>query len=254
MSYIGNYLTVKEVDILIDTMPKISKLHTTRAAIPVNVLQLLLKIIYHGMLRVEEAVNLRKSDIDFKNDDIILRETQTGWTKCECHGSDKNCLKCGGKGKHQVPEIALFSSPSLWQEIREYVRDLKPDQNLFESKHTNEPLNRQNVWDYLKTAAEIAKLKKNVDVKSLRDSRAHHLRITGLLRESEINQLYRGDKSLISGAYVPTPSDVLKRKELQANEFLLTFCEDCDYKNPEDAIFCCRCGHPVTQNKKIIQK
>lgn len=253
MSTRYDYLKMTEIDRIVRNAENaLVPRHGNQAFPDAKTLQLLLKIIYHGMLNVKEAVNIEKDDIDPNNRQIILRKTKTGWTKCQCHGLDKNCKNCGGKGRYQKPEKAIFSSEKLWEEIRDYLRTLDGKKFLFENSRTHNAVSRQSVWLLVTGIAEQSGFGKKIDPKILRNSRAQHLRISRILTESEIHQLYRGSKTQISGSYVQKSDRELLDKEEKANTFLVTYCEACDYKNPDDARYCCMCATKLRENKSIL--
>ena len=253
MSTRYDHLKVTEVDRIIRNAENIYNKGQGKQVFPnAKTLQLLLKIIYHGMLNVKEAVNIQKDDIDLNNRQIILRKTKTGWTKCHCHGQDKNCKNCGGKGRYQKPEKAIFSSESLWEEIRDYIRTLDGKKFLFENSKTHNAVTRQSIWDIVTEIAEQSGFSKKIDPKILRNSRAQHLRNSRILRDSEINQLARQSKSQISSYYIPKSERELLDKEGKANNYLITYCEDCDYKNPDEARYCCICATKLKENKSVL--
>lgn len=253
MGYIDDYLTIKEVNRLIDSIPNVAAtMQKKRPVLPPEILQLLLKIIYHGMLRVEEATFLQKKDFDFHEKEIILRQPRTGLRQCHCHGSDKNCSDCGGTGKYYEPEKAVFGSEHLWKEIQHHLKDLQSDQYLFYNKGSSKPITRSRVHSWVKYSAEFSKINKNANLETLRDSRAHHLRITRILTETEIHQMYRGSKSQFSGSFVPSQNRYLLECDKKANLYLRTYCESCKFKNPDEAFFCCICSHSLSEEKTIL--
>ena len=253
MSTRYDYLKISEIDKIVKNVEKsFVQKHGNRIFHDPKVLQLLLKVIYHGMLNVKEAVNIQKDDVDPNNHQIILRETKTGWTKCHCHGQDKNCKNCNGKGRYQKPEKTIFSSKNLWEEIRDYLRTSDSKKFVFENSKTHKGISRQSIWVLVTGIAEQSGFGKKIDPKILRNSRAQHLRISRILTESEIHQLCRGSKIQISGSYVPKSDRELLDKEEKANTFLLTYCENCDYKNPDDARYCCMCATKLRENKSLI--
>ena len=50
----------------------------------------------------------------------------------------------------------------------------------------------------------------------------------------------------------PYSIESLRRKEEQANKILLTYCESCNFKNPDIAMFCCLCTKSLSEGKSII--
>lgn len=249
MSYADDYLTIKEVDRLINNISQISRV--SRTGIPQDTIQLFFKIIYHGMLRIQEATHLKKCDFNFTEKKITLREPRTGWETCSCHG-DAKCPKCKGKGKLRVPQIAVFSSPKVWSEIQHKLRNLGSNEFLFPNIKFDKQVSRHAAFDWIKKLSENLEIKKNVHPTILRDSRAHHLRMTKVLIESQIHQMYRGQKNQLSGAYVHETPEKLIVLDEKANTFLKTYCEDCSYKNPDEGLFCCMCGNSLKENKSIL--
>lgn len=224
MSVVGEYLSIKQVDQLINNLPSVVG-RDNRTGLDSDIIQLLFKIIYHGMIRTDDAVKLKKSDFDYPKKIIQLRR--------------KN-------------EKALISSESVWREILHYIRNLNDEQFLFRNVRNNKPITRQIVYDWNQKDSKITGINTDIDVRTLWDSRAHHLRLSKMFTEPEINQLFRGDKKMFSGIFVPSSDRELLENDQKANEYLRTYCEGCKYKNPSDALFCCRCGHSLSENKSIL--
>lgn len=222
-----NILSLKQVDTLINNTSKMTIDHDHKTV------ALLFKIMYHGMLWVSEVIELTPNDINYKNNEITVRNTR------------------GGK-----VTTATFSLPSLWQEIMNYIKDLPPNEKLFS-------ITRQTVWAWSKKLGEISQFKvihmtketDNIYNTVLRDSRKRHLHNSGVFRESEIDQLARDSDALNARGFGESPYSIsdLKIKESNANRILLTYCEICDYKNPERSNFCCICGKSLTEEKSIIK-
>ena len=222
----GNILTLKQVDTLIDNTSKLGAEYDKKN------IALLFKIMYHGMLTVSEVVGLTAMDIDYQKKEIKVRAK-------------------GGK-----PTTATFSSPSLWKEIVTHIKDLQPNQKLF-------PISRQMVWWHAKKLGELSEIKmshltkvsSNVYNNVIRYSRKYHLDNSGLFKESELDQLSRNFNALRGRGFgeYPYSMDSLKRKEEEANKILLTYCESCNYKNPDIAIFCCLCSKSLSEGKSIIK-
>ena len=224
MSVVGEYLSIKQVDQLINNLPSVVG-RDNRTGLDSDIIQLLFKIIYHGMIRTDDAVKLKKSDFDYPKKIIQLRR--------------KN-------------EKALISSESVWREILHYIRNLNDEQFLFRNVRNNKPITRQIVYDWNQKDSKITGINTDIDVRTLWDSRAHHLRLSKMFTEPEINQLFRGDKKMFSGIFVPSSDRELLENDQKANEYLRTYCEGCKYKNPSDALFCCRCSHSLSENKSIL--
>ena len=217
MEYDEQILTLKQVDKLIKNIPKLQvRLYDH------TMIELLFKLMYHGMLHVSEVLQIKPKDIDYSRNEITV-------------------LSKGDKNR-----TAVFTYLKLWNEIRVYLKDIPNDKHVF-------PPTRKQVWNWISQLGEISEIKivhltkqtQNVDNDMLINSRKHHLQNTGIFKESEIEQLARG-----YGNYQP---ESLKKKEEKANQILLVFCETCYYRNPSDAVFCCQCGHSLLEGKDIIR-
>lgn len=224
MSFVGVYFSIKQVDQLINSLSSVIG-KDNRTGLGSNIIQLLFKIMYHGMIRVDDAVKLKKLDFDYQKKIIQLRR--------------KN-------------QKAIISSESVWRETQHYIRNLSDDQFLFRNVSNGKPITRQIVYEWIQKTSKISGINKDIDLRTLWDSRAQHLRLSKMFTEPEINQMYKGDKTMFSGTFVPSSDRELLESDQKANEYLKTFCEGCKYKNPSDALFCCRCGHSLSENKSIL--
>ena len=226
----GNLLTLEEVEKIINIIPNLPMFKNPKSTkLDSKGYQTLFKLLYHGMMRASEIIDIKKEDVDHKNQ--IIRSVKT---------------------KGNKTTSIIFTSQSLWQDILEHMQFLKPTDLLF-------PISRQRVWGLVSMAGQHTKIKVEHPTKStenpyanlLRDSREHHLKLTRIFRESELDKLCR--KSPKDVKYQSDVSlDKLKKLEGEANEFLKTFCDECEFPNPTVANFCCRCGQSIKIGKSIL--
>lgn len=112
--------------------------------------KLILKIYYSSGLRLSEAINLRKKDIDYKENILWVR---------------------GGKGGKDRLSII---SKSLCTELLEFVKFKSDDDFIFVNKK-GEPLSPRSVQLIIEKAKKKAGISKDVHVHTLRHSFATHL-------------------------------------------------------------------------------
>lgn len=117
--------------------------------------KLILKIYYSSGLRLSEAINLRKKDIDFKENVLWVR---------------------GGKGGKDRLSII---SKSLCVELLEFVKFKSDDDFIFVNKK-GEPLSSRSVQLIIEKAKKKAGISKDVHVHTLRHSFATHLLEAGV--------------------------------------------------------------------------
>lgn len=110
----------------------------------------ILYLIYSGGLRLSEVVNLKITDIDSKRNMIKIR---------------------AGKGKK---DRTTLLSQTLLTTLREYYREYKPKEYLFEGD-TGGKYSPRSVQNIFKKALELSGIKKHATVHTLRHSFATHL-------------------------------------------------------------------------------
>lgn len=110
----------------------------------------ILYLLYSGGLRLSEIINLKITDIDSKRNLIFIR---------------------GGKGKK---DRTTLLSQTLLTTLREYYREYKPKDYLFEGEPGGKysPRSVQNIF---KKALKLSGIKKHATVHTLRHSFATHL-------------------------------------------------------------------------------
>lgn len=111
----------------------------------------ILMTIYGGGLRVNEAANLKVSDIDSKNMQILIRQ---------------------GKGKKD--RYTLLSKQNL-KILREYYKKYRPSIWLFPGEKLDAPITENSIQRMFYKAKERAGIKKNVSIHTLRHCFATHL-------------------------------------------------------------------------------
>jgi len=112
--------------------------------------QAIIYLIYSGGLRLSEVINLRIEDIDSKRKQIRLR---------------------GAKGKKD--RVTLLSDKVLMT-LREYYKDYKPNEWLFEGADGGQYSSR-SVQNIFKSALKKSKINKHGTIHTLRHSFATHL-------------------------------------------------------------------------------
>lgn len=118
----------------------------------------ILMTIYSSGLRIEEAINIRVSDIDPKRMQIYIRQSKSG------------------SGRY-----AILSEKNL-EYLREYLRrhplskkgKWQPEEFLFCTSSREKPVSLKSVRDALKEALEYRFIKKKITVHSLRHGFAVH--------------------------------------------------------------------------------
>jgi integrase/recombinase XerD len=111
----------------------------------------ILMTAYGAGLRVSEIANLKISDIDSKNMQIIVSQ-----------------------GKGNVDRYSVLSQANLTI-LREYYKQYHPKTWLFPGQDPVNPLNRRSIHRVFKDAKRKAGISKNVSIHSLRHSFATHL-------------------------------------------------------------------------------
>ena len=138
-----NVLSKEEVKRILASLD--NKKHTT-----------ILALIYSSGLRVSEVTKMRIKDID--SDRMLIKVKQ-------------------GKGKK---DRYVMLSEKILVQLREYYREYKPKQWLFEGSIENSPITERTVQKIFKNACVKAKVNKEVSVHSLRHSVATHLLESGV--------------------------------------------------------------------------
>jgi integrase/recombinase XerD len=110
-----------------------------------------LMTVYGSGLRLSEIVGLKVNDIDSKNMRIFIRQ---------------------GKGKKD--RYAILSQKSL-EALREYWKEYKPKDWLFEGQKKGSFYTGRGVQDMFRKAVKKAGIKKNVSIHVLRHSFAVHM-------------------------------------------------------------------------------
>jgi len=116
----------------------------------------LLMLIYSAGLRVGESVRLKISDIDGERKMIHLR---------------------GAKGKK---DRYTLLSDSVLVTLREYYKEYKPKEYLFEGQGEREHLSERSIQEVFRRAVKSAGIKKPITVHGLRHSFATHLLENGV--------------------------------------------------------------------------
>lgn len=111
----------------------------------------LLMVIYSAGLRVNEAANLKISDIDSKNMKIFVN-----------------------KGKGNKDRYTILSAVAL-DVLRMYWKEYKPKEYLFPGKIEDAPITTRSIELVIKDALNKAGIKKKASVHTLRHSFATHL-------------------------------------------------------------------------------
>jgi site-specific recombinase XerD len=111
----------------------------------------LLAVFYSSGIRLAECAALKITDIDSKR--MVIRIE---------------------KGKGQTDRFAVLSQRALLI-LRDYYRQIRPKNWLFENKFRTKPLNRRHIQQMVSTAAKRAGIKKKVSPHILRHSFATHL-------------------------------------------------------------------------------
>jgi integrase/recombinase XerD len=107
--------------------------------------------IYSAGLRVSEVCNLKITDIDSKNMQILIRE---------------------GKGKKD--RYSLLSKANL-EILREYWKRYHPTEYLFSGRYRKDAITPRSVQRVMEKSVVKAKITKNATVHTLRHSFATHL-------------------------------------------------------------------------------
>lgn len=111
----------------------------------------ILMTVYSAGLRVSEVCNLKITDIDSKNMQILIRQ---------------------GKGKKD--RYSLLSKANL-EILREYWKRYQPKEYLFSGRYRTDAITPRSVQKMLEQSLEKTKITKNVTVHTLRHSFATHL-------------------------------------------------------------------------------
>jgi integrase/recombinase XerD len=111
----------------------------------------ILMTIYSAGLRVSEVCNLKITDIDSKNMQILIRE---------------------GKGKKD--RYSLLSKANL-EILREYWKKYHPTEYLFSGRYRTDAITPRSVQRVMEKSVIKAKITKNATVHTLRHSFATHL-------------------------------------------------------------------------------
>ena len=153
--YLPDFLSAEEVERLLESFPARSK----EAHLQRN--RTILELIYASGLRVSEAANLQISDISF--DDAVLR--------------------VNGKGSKvrivPVGKSALTLLKFYLQNSRPQLLGDKSDRGVLFLSVRGNKLNREWIWQMVKTAALTAGITKNIYPHTLRHSFASHLLANG---------------------------------------------------------------------------
>ena len=132
----------------------------------------LLMTAYSAGLRVSEIANLKITDIDSKNMQILIRQ-----------------------GKGDVDRYSLLAQKTLLT-LRAYYKQYKPDLWLFPGQTPDKPLHPRSIGTVFKDAKNKIGIQRRVSIHSLRHSFATHL------LESNVNIRYiqklMGHRSIIS--------------------------------------------------------
>ena len=146
-----DFLSEREVDALLAAYPNSAKfpLEMRNRAI--------LELLYASGLRVSEAAKLPLTGVDFDNE----------------------LLRVVGKGSKTrivpVGKTALRTLRRYLEEVRPQLAEKNPLCGCVFLSKSGRPLNREWIWNMVKTAAERAGIRKNVHPHTLRHSFASHL-------------------------------------------------------------------------------
>jgi integrase/recombinase XerD len=146
-----DFLTIEEIDKLLDVFAPNSKdplIIRNRAII---------ELIYSCGLRVSELVNLQIHDLKF--DDAIIKVTGKG--------NKERIVPIGAKAEKILTKYIGVSRPELLKE--------NASQSKVFVSHNGRILTRAMIWNIVKSAAQLAGIKKNIYPHTLRHSFASHL-------------------------------------------------------------------------------
>lgn len=212
-----NYITQEQFQQLLDNIPKLTKQWSDYHV------QLLFKVIYEGGLRVSEALQLNKSDLDIEHKQLVLRETKGGKRRCKCSKwkknklikVDKDCKKCNGIGKYRVKEYAWLT-PDTFDELVKFAEQFNDTEEIF-------PMSRQSVWLWSKLLGELIGVKMLHEEKettnffphALRHSRPIHMLQTGKFTINEIMGKLRHKSLQPTTTYVTMANESIQAKEAE---------------------------------------
>jgi len=113
-------------------------------------------LIYSTGIRINEAINLKITDIDKYNKTIFVKN---------------------GKGKK---DRYVVLSDKILQFLREYYVNYRPKVYLFENELTEEQLNERSIQIVFSQVVRLCQLNKNATIHTLRHSFATHLLESGV--------------------------------------------------------------------------
>ena len=146
---IPDTLSLNEVEALIAQPDPLDKQGARDRAI--------LETLYATGMRVSEAVNLRKDNVNL----------DVGFLRCIGKGNKERVIPLGKKAIHSIERYLEFSRP-------EFLRTKKLSEFLFLNRSGNK-ISRQSIWKIIKRCAAKAKIKKLIKPHTLRHSFATHL-------------------------------------------------------------------------------
>lgn len=238
-----NFLKRDQIYQLISFIPSLdcyNKKQQARKPLDAIAFELLTKVAYEGAFRIDEAINIKVKDIDFKFEEIELPNTKTGRKWCECAKTemvghtrkrkliscDPKCLKCKGVGKIRTKQHGWIPK-FLMKELEEFIlkRKLSKGQYLFESpSFLGQSISYEWVWKTykelgFKSGFEILaryKVRKTVGMYShfLRKCKAKQMYFIDGFTLTEVAKKLRhaGDlRSLL--AYIEADEEDLRQKE-----------------------------------------
>ena len=137
---------------------EVEKIPSQRSMIDGKTARLMFEFMEDTGLRVNEAIHVRRKDVDFRTRILTVVEPKISKT-CKCSkwknrdeysrvrimiSTDPNCIKCHGKGRWKKPQITTFTH-RIKTDLYAYCQELKPEDLLF-------PISRISVWKWGKKA------------------------------------------------------------------------------------------------------
>jgi integrase/recombinase XerD len=116
----------------------------------------LFSFIYSAGLRLNEAINIKMSDINRYNKTIFIKN---------------------GKGKK---DRYVILSPKVHLMLQEYYKEYRPKEYLFENDFNNEPLGARSVQIVFDNVVQQSGIRKKTTIHTLRHSYATHLLESGV--------------------------------------------------------------------------
>jgi len=146
-------------------------------------------LLYGGALRVSEMCNLRREDVDFENNYLIIRQSKTSDT----------------------PQLVPVPNKIL-KKINQLMNEEKtPPAGYIFKGHDGKPLTRQHVYRIVNELAQRAGIQKKLGTHSFRRSRATHLLDAGLPLE-KVSKFLRHQQLSSTMSYLKISVEDLKKE------------------------------------------